>query len=503
MLTGIGLRNFKAFGDEMQEAPLSKITLIYGPNSGGKSSIIQALLLLKQSHEGHYNQGAMELIPRGRYADLGSFPSLIHKHDIDLELGIKVEFDAEERALTRSLPIPTRRNRSFRFRKRFTEGLSGCVDLIFVAEPSDDSDSKDSSELSSVGYRLTHDYNEGMALDIQLELERNFAEPSDNGDSLETPKFNWQNSDSIDSFAKFAAENLTSLIRHDRDDVAQNSMTRAEWSSLLENSSVETALYAYGLPYTIRPFIETGTFTPRSNRLTIPLMADYRYNMDRITYLGPLRSYPERLYTVSGGGRESTGIRGEFTPHILHYNPSNVVGSVNEWFKKFRISYELDTSPLGSPELAGEHITIALKDEHTKTRVTLADVGFGINQLLPVIIEGIASPEDSIICVEQPEIHIHPRLQAHLADLMIDTIADEPVKRKQWIVETHSELLILRLQRRIREGEINSEDVSVLYVNPGQNGSTIEVLRLDEEGDFIDAWPHGFFDEGFNELMDA
>ena len=49
MLTGIGLRNFKAFGNEMQEAPLSKITLIYGPNSGGKSSIIQALLLLKQS----------------------------------------------------------------------------------------------------------------------------------------------------------------------------------------------------------------------------------------------------------------------------------------------------------------------------------------------------------------------------------------------------------------------------------------------------------------------
>ena len=105
---------------------------------------------------------------------------------------------------------------------------------------------------------------------------------------------------------------------------------------------------------------------------------------------------------------------------------------------------------------------------------------------MPVIIEGIASQEDSIICVEQPEIHLHPRLQADIADLMIDTIADEPGKRKQWIVETHSELLILRLQRRIREGKIKPEDISVLYVDPDDKnteGSAIISLRMDENGD--------------------
>ena len=87
---------------------------------------------------------------------------------------------------------------------------------------------------------------------------------------------------------------------------------------------------------------------------------------------------------------------------------------------------------------------------------------------------------------------------------MIDTIDDEPGKRKQWIVETHSELLITRIQRRIREGKIKSEDVSVLYVDPDDEyseGSAIVKLRLDENGDFIDHWPHGFFDEAFNELM--
>ena len=96
MLTGIGLRNFKAFGDEMQEAPLSKITLIYGPNSGGKSSIIQALLLLKQSlrprYPGDYPNYRRTLISRGELVDLGSTTALLHKHDAERKLDIDIKY---------------------------------------------------------------------------------------------------------------------------------------------------------------------------------------------------------------------------------------------------------------------------------------------------------------------------------------------------------------------------------------------------------------------------
>ena len=157
--------------------------------------------------------------------------------------------------------------------------------------------------------------------------------------------------------------------------------------------------------------------------------------------------------------------------------------------------------------MVGEYVSLSLVDRRTKTQVTLTDVGFGINQVLPIIIEGIASPPNAIICVEQPEIHLHPRLQAETADLMIETSEGE--NGKQWIVETHSELLILRLQRRIREGALKPTDVSVIYVDPGDadekngdgEGSTIKVLSLNKEGDFDDDWPHGFFEEGFSELM--
>jgi predicted ATPase len=127
---------------------------------------------------------------------------------------------------------------------------------------------------------------------------------------------------------------------------------------------------------------------------------------------------------------------------------------------------------------------------------TSSDVGFGFTQIMPVIVQGVVSRAD-VICVEQPEIHLHPRLQAELTDFLIDTAKNN---RNQWIIETHSELLVRRLQRRIREGSLDLDQVSVLYVDPiSSQSSRIMELRLDEAGEFIDEWPEGFFDEGFNE----
>ena len=230
----------------------------------------------------------------------------------------------------------------------------------------------------------------------------------------------------------------------------------------------------------------------------------FKEKLAAVRYLGPLRSYPERLYKVPGVNSYFSGLRGEFTHHRLYYQPG-LVYLVNEWFERFEIPYKLDVTKVGDIAVSGEHIALVLTDRASGTPVTLADVGFGINQLLPVIVEGVdffTGSEDRVLCVEQPEIHLHPRLQANLADLMIANITGRG--EKQWIVETHSELLILRIQRRIRERKLDPSEVSVLYVDPNTNGtggSTITQLRLDENGDFTDAWPDGFFEEDFSELM--
>jgi predicted ATPase len=134
--------------------------------------------------------------------------------------------------------------------------------------------------------------------------------------------------------------------------------------------------------------------------------------------------------------------------------------------------------------------------------VSAADVGFGVSQLLPLVVQ-LVFARDQIVCIEQPEIHLHPRLQSEFAELLIESTSAEG-RANQVVVETHSEHLMLRLQRKVRAGEIAPADISVLYVDINEARGTGEVrrLRLDDRGRFLDRWPGGFFDERFAEIFD-
>ena len=583
MLTGIGLRNFKAFGDEMQEAPLSKITLIYGPNSGGKSSIIQALLLLKQSLDSTRQGFKRELMPVGN-VDLGSFPALIYKHQTERELEIKIQFD-----VTRS-PYVTNVHMTFSDPAQKEGGMTELAHQILDRDnrellninlkyqPGDslrDSWDVSVSQLLTISidnddgkeqtflpqWKLTYERALEQANRMKVatetgadirqinqvlgegDLGRGTSSPNRRQGIAEQHKHLETARESIDELIKLIEEGMSSPafsrirslstsrfglgigLTHARrlsNSVYQHVQEFLKLTEERERELSERERETNELKFTERNWYGELSDLQQLRRIwarvreeALPLRnvlveltlvgipEEYERNLKSINHQGPLRDQPERLYIASGGNKDSAGIRGEFTPHIL-YHRNEVREAVNYWFDEFDIPYKLRIKPLGDVELAGERIAIELADNRTipPTPVTIADVGFGISCILPVIVEGVASQENTILCVEQPELHLHPKLQASVADLMIDAIANENGKQKQWIVETHSELLILRLQRRIREGKVSPDDISVLYVNPGKNGSTIEVLRIDEDGDFVDEWPHGFFDEAFDELMD-
>jgi hypothetical protein len=159
---------------------------------------------------------------------------------------------------------------------------------------------------------------------------------------------------------------------------------------------------------------------------------------------------------------------------------------------------------------------IHLKDKDKGTTVSLQDVGVGVSQVLPVIINAFGR-QNEFIAIEQPEIHIHPALQAELGDLFIESALGE--NKNTFLLETHSEHLILRLLRRIREtaeGDmedwpedlrkacpdgIRPEDVAVLYVEPGEEGARVIELPITPDGDFSRPWPGGFFGERSKELF--
>ncbi len=158
-------------------------------------------------------------------------------------------------------------------------------------------------------------------------------------------------------------------------------------------------------------------------------------------------------------------------------------------------------------------VSFSLEDRQGRQH-SLQDVGMGFSQVIPVIIGALQERYGSLAFFEQPELHLHPKMQTILCDLFIDALNQS---RKgeygagNMIIESHSEHLILRLQRRIRETtgadiqharfSITPEDIAVLYFDPAGDETLIHHLRISPDGFFADRWPKGFFDERFDEIF--
>jgi predicted ATPase len=147
---------------------------------------------------------------------------------------------------------------------------------------------------------------------------------------------------------------------------------------------------------------------------------------------------------------------------------------------------------------------VKVRVKGSKDWVDLPDVGFGISQVLPVLVQCFYAPPGSIILMEQPEIHLHPNAQSALADVMIDVInskengADRNI---QLIIETHSEHFLRRLQRRIAEDTIPQEKVSAYFADITKTPSTLESLKIDSYGN-IRNWPENFFGDEMGDIME-
>ncbi len=126
--------------------------------------------------------------------------------------------------------------------------------------------------------------------------------------------------------------------------------------------------------------------------------------------------------------------------------------------------------------------------------VTIADVGFGISQLLPVIVQFVVG-RGCVVMIEQPELHIHPALQSEIADLLIEARSGNVA-----LIETHSEHVLLRLLRRIKEDKVGAKDVSVQHIHRNCAGSSVEAIGVGSGGELLDPWPAGFFREREKEL---
>jgi len=128
----------------------------------------------------------------------------------------------------------------------------------------------------------------------------------------------------------------------------------------------------------------------------------------------------------------------------------------------------------------------------------LSDVGFGVSQILPIVVN-LLMTEQRLVTIEQPEVHVHPALQAELGDCLAEAVVKQG---HQVICETHSEHLVLRLQKLVRTGKLDPSLVTICCVSKGANGAAgVSEVRLDADGGMMGTWPGGFFAERLNELI--
>lgn len=140
-----------------------------------------------------------------------------------------------------------------------------------------------------------------------------------------------------------------------------------------------------------------------------------------------------------------------------------------------------------------------MRDIRSGAPVALDQVGYGVSQLLPIV-DLCVHAQKQLICVEEPELHLHPRLQARLGNLFATAVVS---RGNQVIVETHSESILLRVRRLVRGRKLRPEEVAVIYVdNNASNGATVRRLRLGNQGELLDPWPSGFFDDSLADILD-
>jgi predicted ATPase len=479
MFSNLGLTKFQGFDAEASFS-LKPLTLIFGPNASGKSSIIRSLLFMKQSisaQSSMYSNSMSGFAYDGPDISLASFANLVHKHSESSELEISVEIDDFQSIVFRTGLVSSQIEKAavtFRIGiKPPMNSMAISVSLVGVEE-------KVNLNFLYLEGSLILDTWEGLEQLDMLERSVGMGEPED-----ELPS-----NDEIVSFLDWPAEDATAKKK-----VYQTST----WLEI-----------ATGLRFKLRNNFPTlrGT-SGRSNfeskkilqldDLISSVQIALSKHLKEVKHVGPLRTISERLSYEAGlveDDQDSSpeNFRGKSPEQVV----SDWLYALTDQRYKFQ-PVEFYAEPV---KFLGSLRSQILIDTASNTPVTFADVGVGLSQVLPILqAMQIRSkrPVPATILIEQPELHLHPSMQANLADLFIDAISTK--SKLQIIAETHSESLLLRVQKRIREGRLDPSDVQVLFVDKGKTGNQVTEVKLDADDDFSLTLPLSFSQLRLQDLL--
>ncbi|MFQ2277111.1 DUF3696 domain-containing protein [Aeromonas hydrophila] len=437
MLTSLHIKHFKAWKDT-SSIRLAPLTVIFGANSAGKSSLGHLLLALKQTTLSADRKRPLHLGDDNSLIDLGTFVECLHNHDLqnalEFELGWKIPGkDLEARD-------PLTKNK-----------FSGDELTLSVKLSAND---KEQPTVDKLTYQLLDHGTSQLTVDYSRDEKGKLEIASNEYKFVRNTGRSWP----LDEPDKFYR-------------ISDQSRARFQNAEFLSDFALSTEAA-----------------------------------LNSIYYLGPLRDHPKRIYSWSGETIESVGQKGELTiaailaasaqERMLNRGHRQRLTRFDEFIAKWLKDLGIIESFAVKPVAEGrKEYEVLVKTHVSASEVKITDVGFGVSQVLPALVQAFYCPPNSTIWMEQPEIHLHPQVQAELADVFISaTQARENGKERhvQLIVESHSEHFLNRLQLRVAEGVVAPEDVAVYFCRRTGDTTELEPLRLNMFGE-IENWPENFF----------
>lgn len=587
MLTHISIENFKGIRERV-DLELKPITLLFGPNNAGKSTILHALLYAQEVFERH-NLNADRTATGGPFNDLGGFHRMVHGHDLTqpIKLGFQFNLDEddfppyEHDADAFETVLETKADQLIE--KLTSAKISVTIRWPERAEPAGPIVESCVIELNSRDFaEITFDDTSRqrrlklLALDHPV-FRRPYGEPDDERNSAGQPPrghFPYKKAgnrdrseishddplycaesplsepasifasafDEVSSLLKGNVEDGLLLPSREQDDALPRADASVGFVQTLYGRSGRDALGR------IRDrFLKSSIRTPHLSSVDIELsmqrmafdiagllnkivtnaLQALRRRLRDFRYLGPVREIPSRISAAPetpDPSRWSTGLGawdhlqscdGKFVEEVSDWlsNPGRLNAGVRlnrrnlipldlaqkvlaDLPSRRPSSKSLDNAAKQLAALPAER-RVFLVPNDSEIELSLHDVGVGISQLIPVVVTAL-DESAKLAAIEEPEYHLHPRLQADVADLFV---AAARIHGKQCLIELHSEHVILRLQRLIREGKLAPGELSVNVVRRIASATRIDALRLDQDGDFLDDWPGGFFPERLRELL--
>lgn len=556
LLKSISLANFKNIGTEPQTIGFKPITLLFGPNSAGKSTVIHALHYAREIFE-RQNINPGQTLTGGSSIDLGGFESFVHNHDKNREILIRFDLDLSDEDLPEYFwdyeDIGEPRSMS-PFKAILREVQSGWVTIkirwsdllekpvlstyivginkmqLAIIDVSDDARQVYISLLNA----LNPVFLEGNSFEEALEaFGRISADSEALAEDFEKLGILFPLLGDVLEIDESGFPGLTTPIGV----LNQKGTALPNWGSIL---TFDTSVFSDdGEVANIRDFIEVlSSLIVGPGELVLKMLQQFKY-------IGPLREIPIRSFTPELSPNDASWSSGKAAWDLLSRldEDSSRLETINDWLAgpdKLNSGYRIEVKKYKELDLDGP-LAVALRQGRnledlkwfneqmdqlpTKTKLHLRDtirelevlpqdVGVGISQVIPVVVSAVCS-DSGIVVVEQPELHVHAAFQVAMGDLFASEIRRKDNSRENkniiFLLETHSEYMTLRFLRRLYETSqdelepnapwLTPDDLGIYYLSPTEEGVEFTLLRVDEEGEFLDRWPRGFFAERKRELF--